>query len=216
MEYPNDSSLRVSHETIYRSLFIQARGALKQELFGICAPSGGSPSRHSSVHGHSRGQIVVSIRERPAEADDRAIPGHREGDLRAGADNSDVITLVERASRFCMLRKVAGKDTATVVAALSQHIGQLPAAPRRSLTGIAGWRWRSAKPSRWRPMYRSTSVIRRALGSAAQPKTPIACIQQVIAKRAASTNEFKDSAPVSPRIGSQAFPSLKTRQSTRL
>jgi IS30 family transposase len=76
------------------------------------------------VHGHSRGQIVdaISIRERPAEADDRAVPGHWEGDLLAGADNSYVITLVERASRFCMLRKVAGKDTATVVAALSQHL----------------------------------------------------------------------------------------------
>ena len=141
MEYPNDPSLRVSHETIYRSLFIQARGALKQELVRhLRSQRRIRRSRHSSVHGHSRGQIVdaISIRERPAEADDRAVPGHWEGDLLAGADNSYVITLVERASRFCMLRKVAGKDTATVVAALSQHIGLLPAALRRSLTWDRG------------------------------------------------------------------------------
>ena len=141
MEYPNDPSLRVSHETIYRSLFIQARGALKQELVRhLRSQRRIRRSRHSSVHGHSRGQIVdaISIRERPAEANDRAVPGHWEGDLLAGADNSYVITLVERASRFCMLRKVAGKDTATVVAALSQHIGQLPAALRRSLTWDRG------------------------------------------------------------------------------
>jgi IS30 family transposase len=141
MEYPDDESLRVSHETIYGSLFIQARGALKQELVRhLRSQRRIRRSRHSSVHGHSRGQIVdaISIRERPAEADDRAVPGHWEGDLLAGADNSYVITLVERASRFCMLRKVAGKDTATVVAALSQHIGQLPAALRRSLTWDRG------------------------------------------------------------------------------
>jgi len=141
MEYPNDPSLRVSHETIYRSLFIQARGALKQELVRhLRSQRRIRRSRHSSVHGHSRGQIVdaISIRERPAEADDRAVPGHWEGDLLAGADNSYVITLVERASRFCMLRKVAGKDTATVMAALSQHIGELPAALRRSLTWDRG------------------------------------------------------------------------------
>jgi len=141
MEYPNDPSLRVSHETIYRSLFIQARGALKQELVRhLRSQRRIRRSRHSSVHGHSRGQIIdaISIRERPAEAVDRAVPGHWEGDLLAGADNSYVITLVERASRFCMLRKVAGKDTATVVAALSQHIGQLPAALRRSLTWDRG------------------------------------------------------------------------------
>src|ERR1043165_6796971 len=120
-EYPNDESLRVSHETIYRSLFIQARGALKQELVRhLRSKRRIRRSRHSSVHGHSPGQIVdaISIRDRPAEVGDRAIPGHWEGDLLRGAGNSHVVTLVERRSRFCMLIKVAGKDTATVVAAL--------------------------------------------------------------------------------------------------
>ncbi len=141
MEYPNDESLRVSHETIYRSLFIQARGALKQELVRhLRSKRRIRRSRHASVHGHSQGRIIdaISIRERPAEVEDRAVPGHWEGDLLRGAGNSHVVTLVERHSRFCMLVKVAGKDTATVVAALSQHVRQLPAALRRSLTWDRG------------------------------------------------------------------------------
>src|SRR3984957_2878066 len=139
--YPDDESLRVSHETIYRSLFIQARGALKQELVQhLRSKRRIRRSRHSSIHGHSQGKIVdaVSIRERPAEVEDRAVPGHWEGDLLRGAGNSHVITLVERGSRFCVLIKVAGKDTATVVAALSHHVQQLPAALRRSLTWDRG------------------------------------------------------------------------------
>jgi transposase, IS30 family len=141
MEYPNDPSLRVSHETIYRSLFIQARGALKQELIQhLRSKRRIRRSRHSSVHGHSQGRIVdaISIRERPAEAEDRAVPGHWEGDLLRGAGNSHVITLVERGSRFCVLIKVTGKDTATVVAALIRHVQQLPSALRRSLTWDRG------------------------------------------------------------------------------
>jgi IS30 family transposase len=140
-QYPNDESLRVSHETIYRSLFIQARGALKEELVRhLRSQRRIRRSRHCSVHGHSRGQIVdaISIRERPAEVEDRAIPGHWEGDLLRGARNSHVATLVERHSRFCMLVKVPSKDTATVVAALSQHVRQLPATLRRSLTWDRG------------------------------------------------------------------------------
>jgi IS30 family transposase len=140
-QHPNDESLRVSHETIYRSLFIQARGALKQELVRhLRSQRRIRRSRHSSVHGHSQGKIVdaVSIRERPAEVEDRALPGHWEGDLLRGARNSHVATLVERHSRFCMLVKVPGKNTATVVAALSQHVRQLPATLRRSLTWDRG------------------------------------------------------------------------------
>jgi IS30 family transposase len=140
-QYPNDESLRVSHETIYRSLFIQARGVLKQELVKhLRSQRRIRRSRHSSVHGHSRGRIVdaISIRERPAEVEDRAIPGHWEGDLLTGARNSHVATLVERHSRFVMLVKVPSKDTATVVAALSQHVRQLPATLRRSLTWDRG------------------------------------------------------------------------------
>jgi IS30 family transposase len=140
-EYPNDESLRVSHESIYRSLFIQARGALKKELIQhLRSQRLIRRSRHASVHGHSQGRIVdaISIRERPAEVEDPAIPGHWEGDLLRGARNSHVATLVERHSRYCMLVKVSGKDTATVVAALSQHVLKLPEALRLSLTWDRG------------------------------------------------------------------------------
>ena len=128
-QFPQDEGLRVSHETIYRSLFLQARGALKKELIQhLRSKRRIRRSRHSSVHGHSQGKIVdaISIRERPAEVEDRAIPGHWEGDLLRGAHNSHVATLVERHSRFCMLVKVPGKDTTTVVAALSRHVRTLP------------------------------------------------------------------------------------------
>jgi len=139
--YPDDESLRVSHEAIYRTLFLQARGALKQELVRhLRSQRRIRRSRHASIHGHSQGRITdaISIRERPAEVEDRAVPGHWEGDLLRGARNSPVATLVERHSRFCMLVKVPGKDTATVVAALSQHVLQLPATLRRSLTWDRG------------------------------------------------------------------------------
>jgi len=140
-QYPQDETLRVSHETIYRSLFIQARGALKKELIQhLRSKRRIRRSRHASVHGHAQGKIVdaISIRERPAEVEDRAIPGHWEGDLLRGTGNSHVATLVERHSRFCMLVKVPGKDTATVVAALSRQVRRLPATLRRSLTWDRG------------------------------------------------------------------------------
>jgi IS30 family transposase len=141
LKQQDDESLRVSHETIYRTLFIQARGALKQELMRhLRSQRRIRRSRHASIHGHSQGKIVdaISIRERPAEVEDRAVPGHWEGDLLRGAGNTHVATLVERRSRFCMLVKVPGKDTATVVGALSRHVRRLPATLRRSLTWDRG------------------------------------------------------------------------------
>ena len=132
-QYPDDESMRVSHETIYRSLFIQARGVLKKELMDhLRSKRRMRRSRHASPSGQSRGQIVdaVSIRERPAEAEDRAVPGHWEGDLLVGGKNSYIATLVERHSRFAMLIKVPGKETEAVVAALSQHVRKLPATKR--------------------------------------------------------------------------------------
>jgi len=140
-EYPDDGSMHVSHETIYRSLFIQARGVLKKELMDhLRSKRRMRRSRHATVSGQSRGQIVdaVSIRERPAEVEDRAIPGHWEGDLLSGAKNSYVATLVERHSRFAMLLKVPSKETEAVVAALSQHVRKLPATLKRSLTWDRG------------------------------------------------------------------------------
>jgi IS30 family transposase len=141
LQYPNDESMRVSYETIYRSLFIQARGVLKKELIQhLRSKRRIRRSRHSRDRGHHSGQIVdaISIRERPAEVEDRAIPGHGEGDLIGGTKNSHIATLVERHSRFTMLVKVSSKDTATVVAALTQHVRRLPASLRRSLTWDRG------------------------------------------------------------------------------
>src|SRR3981189_2779796 len=140
-QYPDDESLRVSHETIYRSLFIQARGVLKKELLGhLRSKRRIRRSQHSRIFRDSRGQIAdaISIRQRPAEIEDRAIPGHWEGDLIGGTKNSNIVPLVERHSRFTALVKVRSKDTAAVVAALSWQIRKLPTSLRRSLTWDRG------------------------------------------------------------------------------
>jgi IS30 family transposase len=141
IRYPQNESMRVSHETIYRSLFLQARGVLKRELVQhLRSKRCIRRSVHARTGGKSQGQIVdaISIRERPAEIEDRAIPGHWEGDLLAGTSNSHIATLVERYSRFTILVKVPSKDTATVVTALSRQVRKLPASLRRSLTWDRG------------------------------------------------------------------------------
>lgn len=133
--------MRVSHETIYRSLFIQARGVLKKELIGhLREVRAMRRSQHASTAGQPRGQIIdaVSIRERPAEIEDRAVPGHWEGDLLSGSNNTHIATLVERQSRFTLLVKLRGKDTRSVVAALSRQVRKLPRELRRSLTWDRG------------------------------------------------------------------------------
>src|ERR1700676_2574819 len=138
IQYPDDESMRVSHETIYRSLFIQARGALKKELMEhLRSKRRIRRSQHSRIFRDSRGQIAdaISIRERPEEVEDRAIPGHWEADLLRGSRNSHIATLVERHSRFTTLLKVPSKDTAVVVAELTRHAQKLPAGRARSLPG---------------------------------------------------------------------------------
>jgi IS30 family transposase len=132
---------RVSHETIYRSLYIQARGALKKELLEHLRRSRAMRrSRHHTQKTDNHGRIcdAVSISERPATADDRAIPGHWEGDLLFGSHNSQIATLVERQTRYVMLVKVAGKDTETVVNALIDNAGRLSRELYKSLTWDRG------------------------------------------------------------------------------
>jgi len=139
--YPDDDTLRVSPETIYRSLFIQARGVLKKELVAhLRRVRTMRSSKHASRAGQGRGGIVdaVSIRERPAEAADRAVPGHWEGDLIRGSRNTHIATLVERHSRFVLLVKVEGKDTDSVVGALTRQVAHLPEELLRSLTWDRG------------------------------------------------------------------------------
>jgi len=139
-QFPADQGMQVSHETIYRSLFIQTRGVLKKELMAHLRTARQMRQAKGGTTKSGLGQIVdtVSIRERPADADDRAVPGHWEGDLLCGANNTHIVTLVERHTRFAMLLKVPSKDTATVVAALGKHVSKLPQQLRRSLTWDRG------------------------------------------------------------------------------
>jgi IS30 family transposase len=137
--FPDDGWMRVSHETIYRSLFVQSRGVLKKELLGHLRQAGvmrrGRQARRLSSHSIVDG---VSIRERPAEVEERAVPGHWEGDLLMGDRYSQIATLVERHSRYVMLVKIDQKDAKTVNAALARAIRRLPAELRRSLTWDRG------------------------------------------------------------------------------
>lgn len=139
--YPHDESLQVSHEVIYRSLFIQARGALKKELLAYLRSKRSiRRARQARPRMQGQGKITgaVSIRERPAEIEDRAVPGHWEGDLLCGSRNSQIATLVERHSRYVMLVKVPRKDTETVVEALIHQAHALPRELYRSLTWDRG------------------------------------------------------------------------------
>ena len=141
VEHAEHRAMQVSHETIYRSLFIQARGVLKKELLA-CLRSRRlmRRARTSTTEGQARGQIVgaVSIRDCPAEVEDRAVPGHWEGDLVCGGKNTHVASLVERRSRFVMLVRVDGKDSDSVVDALVRQVKQLPQGLMSSLTWDRG------------------------------------------------------------------------------
>ncbi len=138
--FPDDHSMRVSHETIDRILFIQSRGVLKKELQKRLRTQRRLRRSKHPLASPTHGQIVdaISIRERPAEAADRAVPGHWEGDLLEGSKGTQIATLVERHSRFVMLVRVPSKDSATVVRALSKTIQRLPHQLRRSLTWDRG------------------------------------------------------------------------------
>jgi len=139
--YPEQENRQVSHETIYRTLFIQARGALKKELQQhLRSQRAIRRSRHASQKGDGRGQIkdMVSIRERPAAVEDRAVPGHWEGDLLIGTHNSQIATLVERHARYVMLVKIPNKNTETVVNALIKQAHKLPSELYKSLTWDRG------------------------------------------------------------------------------
>jgi len=139
--YPDDESYQVSHETIYRSLYIQARGALKKELLQHLRRTRvmrRSRSHTQKTDDHGRISNAISISERPPSAKDRAVPGHWEGDLLFGSNNSQIATLVERQTRYLMMAKVNSKDTETVINALVKHARQLPKELYTSLTWDRG------------------------------------------------------------------------------
>ena len=139
--HPGDGSYQVSHETIYRSLYVQTRGVLKKELLQhLRSKRTNLRSKHISQKGEGQGQIrdMISISERPVSVEDRAVPGHWEGDLITGSKNSHIATLVERQTRYVMLVKVTNKDTQTVVSALIKQAKKLPTELYKSLTWDRG------------------------------------------------------------------------------
>ena len=177
-EHAGDGTMRVLHETIYKSLFIQARGVLKKELVrNLRSRRLMRRAKTATTEGQPRGQIVgaVSIRERPAEVENRAVPGHWEGDLISGAKNSHIATLVERQSRFVMLVQVNGKDSSTVVDAL---IGQIRRLPNRLMSSLT---WdRGTELAHHTRLTVATDVAVYfydpvARGSAGATRTPTAC-----------------------------------------
>jgi len=140
-ENPEDESNQVSHETIYRSLFVQARGVLKKELTQhLRSKRTIRRAKQSSLKRDGLGSIAeaVSIRERPASAEDRAVPGHWEGDLICGSNNTYIATLVERQTRYVMLAKVPSRDTETVIKILIRQAKKLPRELYKSLTWDRG------------------------------------------------------------------------------
>ena len=166
--YPDDENNQVSHETIYRSLFIQARGVLKKELLQhLRRTRAMRRSRHHTQKSDDRRKIrdAVSISERPAAAEDRAVPGHWEGDLLCGNRSSQIATIVERQTRYVMLVKVASKDAETFANALIKNARKLPQELYKSLTWDRGTEMAGHKRLRWRRTYRSISVTLGVLGS---------------------------------------------------
>lgn len=141
LNHSEDEALWVSHETIYRSLFVQTRGVLKKALIEhLRTHRAIRRSRHATAKADTRGEIpdMVSIRDRPPSVEDRAVPGHWEGDLLSGSANSYIVTLVERQTRYVMLAKIPSRDTQTVITALIKHARQLPDELYKSLTWDRG------------------------------------------------------------------------------
>jgi IS30 family transposase len=140
-EFAGRPEMQVSHETIYQSIYVQGRGALRREL-AACLRTGRALRKPRRAGAERRGRIVgmVNISQRPAEADDRAVPGHWEGDLIIGTRNSAIGTLVERSTRFVLLLHLpAGHGADAVAAAMTGAAGTLPAQLRRSLTWDQGY-----------------------------------------------------------------------------
>jgi IS30 family transposase len=139
--FPDDPAMHLSHETMYRALYVQARGAFKRTLLAHLRQSQGYRRPRAAARApRGRGQLlnIVSIAERPPDAESRAVPGHWEGDLLMGKRGTQIVTLVERQSRFVLLIRVSAADSATVVAALARRVQRLPLALRQSLTWDRG------------------------------------------------------------------------------
>lgn len=177
IDFPDDPEMRVSHETIYQSLYVQGRGALKRELTQ-CLRTGRALRKPRRKAGERRSRLagMVSISQRPPEVEDRAVPGHWEGDLITGTLNKSAIgTLVERATGFVMLLHLPHTHGALdVQEAMTTTMATLPATLRRTLTWDQGAeRWPTTFKSLPLPTSTSTSAIRIHHGNAAPTKTPM-------------------------------------------
>ena len=209
IEYPDNEAMQVSHETIYRSLYIQARGTLKRELTRhLRTRRQKRYARSQSSKGQRQGKVteMVMISERPPEVEDRAVPGHWEGDLLMGNRQSAaaIATLVERSTRYCQFVALPeGTEAERVCDALAKSITTLPAQLRRSLTWDQGHRdVGSPALHRSRPASTSTSAIPKAPGSGARTRTPTVCF--------ASTSPRAKASRGSPRSASTRSPSCST------
>jgi len=217
IDFPDDASMRVSHEAIYQSLYVQGRGALRRELTACLRTGRALRVPRARVRGRGKNFVTeeVMISQRPAAAEDRAVPGHWEGDLILGLDSSAIGTLVERSSRFTMLLHLppmderagprvkngpalAGHGAEAVRDAITEVITTLPEQLRRSLTWDKASRWPSTRGCGSTPACRSTSAIRAAHGSAAPTRTPTGCC--------ASTSRRGPTWPGTPPTSSQPSP----------
>ena len=190
-DFPDDPEMRVSHETIYTSLFVQGRGSLRKELTR-CLRSGRAIRRPRGLVPTNQGKLgkMILISERPAEVEDRAVPGHWEGDLIMGsACKSAIGTLVERSTRFLMLLHLPdGHNAEQVRGAIADQIMRLPAELRRSLTWDQGKEMPTPSASRSTPASRSTSAIPTVPGNAGRTRTPTACSASTSPRAPTSTS----------------------------
>jgi IS30 family transposase len=202
VEHPEDPQMQVSHETIYQALYVQGRGSLRLEI-ATALRSGRVIRRQQRPEGPrpQRFREMVMISDRPPEIEDRAVPGHWEGDLIIGstASRSAIGTLVERTSGCVMLLHLPGDHTAgTVADAMITAMKTLPEQLRRSMTWDQGWRCPSIRRSRWRPGCRSTSATRTHRGNAAATRTPMGCCENISRKARTCPSTGPGSSRTSP------------------
>jgi len=176
--FPTSPEMHVSHETIYQALYVQGRGELRREL-AKCLRTGRAMRKPQRSGGERTSRFIdpiVMISERPAEVEDRAVPGHWEGDLILGKNSKSAIgTLVERHTRFVMLLHLPnGHDATQVARQLTATMATLPEVLKGSLTWDSQ-KWLDTRSSPWRPTCPFTSVIRRVRGNVGRTRTPMAC-----------------------------------------
>ena len=208
-EFPDDPEMRVSHETIYLSLFVQSRGALRKELTRYLRSGHTTrrPRGHTVMNGQGQLRGTLNIRERPAEADDRAVPGHWEGDLLMGKRMHAMATLVERKTRFVMLIALAERSRRRRRRRRARREDRRAprTAPPFAHLGPRQGDGRPRAVQRRRPACPSTSATRAAPGSAAATRTPTACYASTSPNAPRSRTTPKPTSTTSPQNSTDAL-----------